>query len=264
MDKITTIIRKEWAEVFKNRLVLFTVLFLPLIFIALPLVTVATMGSTVGEVSDAMEEEAPDAFMQQVCDDVSGLECVQVYMLNIYTLLFMILPISIPVTIAAYSIVGEKTMRSLEPLLATPITTAELIAGKALAAIIPAVAATWFGYILYAIAMRFIVTEAVFAHAVDPSWLMAIFIVGPLLTLLSVSVAIMVSSRVSDPRVAEQLSTIVILPLILFIVGQSIGLFILNRQIVLIAAVVIALLDAFLLYLVVKVFQRENILTRWK
>lgn len=265
MDKIKTIISKEWAEVFKNRLVLFTVLFLPLIFIALPLVTVTTINGTAGgEVSEAMEEEAPDAFMQQVCDDIGGLECIQVYMLNIYTLLFMILPISIPVTIAAYSIVGEKTMRSLEPLLATPITTAELITGKALAAIIPAVAATWFGYLIFAIAMRFLVSDAVFAHAVEPSWLMAIFIVGPLLTLLSVSVAIMVSSRVSDPRVAEQLSTVVILPLILFIVGQSIGLFILNRQIVLIAAVVIGLLDAFLLYLVVKVFQRENILTRWK
>jgi ABC-2 type transport system permease protein len=265
MDKIKTIISKEWAEVFKNRLVLFTVLFLPLIFIALPLVTVGAIGSTAGEVSEAMEEEAPDEFMAAVCgDELGGLECVQVYMINIYTLLFMILPISIPVTIAAYSIVGEKTTRSLEPLLATPITTGELIAGKALAAIIPAVAATWFGYIIYAIAMRFLVTNAVFAHVLDTSWLLAIFVVGPLLTMLSVSVSIMVSSRVSDPRVAEQLSTVVILPLILAVVGQSIGLFILNRQIVLIAAVVIGLLDALLLYLVVKVFQRENILTRWK
>jgi ABC-2 type transport system permease protein len=264
MDKIKTIISKEWAEVFKNRLVLFTVLFLPLIFIALPLVSVTAISSAAGEVSETMEDEAPDQFMEAVCDDIGGLECIQVYLLNIYTLLFMILPISIPVTIAAYSIVGEKTTRSLEPLLATPITTAELIAGKALAAIIPAVAATWLGYIIFAIAMSFLVSDAVFAHALDASWLLAIFVVGPLLTLLSVSVAIMVSSRVSDPRVAEQLSTVVILPLILFIVGQSIGLFILNRQIVLIAAVVIGLLDAFLLYLVVKVFQREIILTRWK
>ena len=31
MDKIITIIGKEWAEVFKNKMVLFSVLFLPLI-----------------------------------------------------------------------------------------------------------------------------------------------------------------------------------------------------------------------------------------
>jgi ABC-2 type transport system permease protein len=264
MDKIKTIISKEWAEVFKNRLVLFTVLFLPLIFIALPLVSIGAISGTAGEVGDAMEDEAPDEFMEAVCQDVGGVECVQVYLLNVYTLLFMILPISIPVTIAAYSIVGEKTTRSLEPLLATPITTAELIAGKALAAMLPAVAATWLGYIIYAIAIRFLVSDAVYRHVLDASWLLAIFVVGPLLTMLSVSVSIMVSSRVSDPRVAEQLSTVVILPLILAVVGQSIGLFILNRQIVLIAAVVIALVDALLLYLVVRIFQRENILTRWK
>ena len=39
MIKIWTIISKEWAEVFKNRLVLFTVAFLPIILTALPLVT---------------------------------------------------------------------------------------------------------------------------------------------------------------------------------------------------------------------------------
>ena len=32
--KIKTIVRKEWAEVFKNRMVLFTVAFLPLIMTA--------------------------------------------------------------------------------------------------------------------------------------------------------------------------------------------------------------------------------------
>ncbi|MCI0355119.1 MAG: hypothetical protein L0099_08780, partial [Acidobacteria bacterium] len=37
MNRIQTIIDKEWAEVFKNRLVLFTVGFLPLVFTALPL-----------------------------------------------------------------------------------------------------------------------------------------------------------------------------------------------------------------------------------
>ena len=38
MNRIQTIIDKEWAEVFKNRMVLFTVSFLPLIFTVLPLV----------------------------------------------------------------------------------------------------------------------------------------------------------------------------------------------------------------------------------
>jgi ABC-2 type transport system permease protein len=265
VNKIITIVGKEWAEVFKNRLVLFTVLFLPLIFIALPLVTISVMNSQMEGNADAVASETPESFLETVCVDIpSEMECVQVYLLNIYTLLFMILPVSIPVTIAAYSIVGEKTTRSLEPLLATPITTGELIIAKALAAALPAIGATWLSFLIYVIAFRFIVTDAVFARLIDPLWLIAIFVLGPLLTFLSVGVAILVSSRVSDPRVAEQLSTVVVLPVILFLVGQSVGLFVLNRGLVLLAAAVVLLIDALLAFLTVRVFQREVILTRWK
>ena len=36
--KVRVILRKEWAEVFRHRVVLFTVIFLPLLMTALPLV----------------------------------------------------------------------------------------------------------------------------------------------------------------------------------------------------------------------------------
>lgn len=264
-DKIRTIIGKEWAEVFKNRLVLFSVAFLPLIFIALPIITLeATAGIEAGTPEEVTAEAEELPGYEAFCADFSAGDCVNAYMLNIYTLMFMILPVAIPVTIAAYSIVGEKTTRSLEPLLATPITTLELLAGKALAAIVPAVAATWISFFLYALAVRLIATEQLFAYLLQPMWLLAVFVVGPLLTLMSVSVAIMISSRVSDPRVAEQLSMVVIVPVIVGVVGQSVGLFLLNEQLVLIAGMVILLLDAVLVYFAVKVFQRERILTQWK
>jgi positive regulator of sigma E activity len=64
--------------------------------------------------------------------------------------------------------------------------------------------------------------------------------------------------------VAEQLSGVVILPLILLVVGQSVGLVLLNRQLILAIGAVVILLDAALLYLSVKTFQRETILTRWR
>ncbi|MGD8807469.1 MAG: ABC transporter permease subunit, partial [Chloroflexota bacterium] len=143
MQKIWTIVAKEWSEVFKNRLVLFTVIFMPLIFVALPLIMLATMDS-LG--ADSINGGGELGINEASCVGISEAECVQVYMLDIFTLLFMILPISIPVTIAAYSIVGEKASHSLEPLLATPITTGELLTGKALSAAIPAIVATWFSF----------------------------------------------------------------------------------------------------------------------
>lgn len=261
MEKSWTIIAKEWAEVFKNRLVLFTVLFMPLMFVALPLITLATMA---GLGDESINSTGELGLNEARCIGLSDGECVQVYMLDIFTLLFMILPISIPVTIAAYSIVGEKSNHSLEPLLATPITTSELLAGKALAAAIPAIVATWLSFALYLVGVRIMTSATVFAYVLDPLWLIAVFVVGPLLTILSVCTAIIISSRVTDPRVAEQLSAVVILPIILLLVGQSMGLIILDRQIVVLGAVIVAVADAILLFVAVKAFQRETILTKWK
>jgi ABC-2 type transport system permease protein len=262
MRKITTIIRKEWAEVFKNRLVLSTVIFLPLLFTALPLIFLyVTRDSNAQDLTSDM----PPQFAQLCPEDFSGNECFQVYMVNQFMLLFMLTPLIIPVNIAAYSIVGEKTTHSLEPLLATPITTAELLAGKNLAAAIPAVAATWVGFILYIIGAWIIVqSPRVVAALLDPMWWIAVIIVGPLLAILSVNFALMVSSRVNDPRVAEQLSAVVILPLMALFFGQISGLFLINRQAILILAALLALLDVLLIHFAVRLFQRETILTRWK
>jgi len=261
VDKIRVIISKEWAEVFKNRLVLFSVIFLPMILLALPLITLATTGG-MDSAQLSGGDEIPIA--STLCQDLEESECMQVYLLDIFTLLFMILPVSIPISIAAYSVVGEKSTHSLEPLLATPITTAELLVGKIVAAVSPAVVATWTAYLIYVIAVRFMASEVVYDRVLDPLWLLAIFVVGPLLTILSVCAAMMISSRVSDPRTAEQLSAVVILPLILVVVGQSAGLFIIDRQLVVLAAIVVVLLDVVLVFLTVKLFQRETILTRWK
>jgi len=98
----------------------------------------------------------------------------------------------------------------------------------------------------------------------QPFWLMAVLLVGPLMAILSVNFSIMVSSRVNDPRVAEQLSVVVILPLLALFFGQISGLIFINQQIVLLMAVILVVLDAIAVYLAVQLFQRETILTRWK
>ena len=262
MQKIKTIIRKEWAEVFKNRLVLSTVLFLPLLFTAIPLILLFT---TRDAGMEDLTSDMPAQFAQLCPEDLTGGECFQVYMVNQFMILFMMIPLIIPINIAAYSIVGEKTTRSLEPLLATPITTTELLSGKNLAAVIPAVLATWVGFGIYIIGAWIIVqSPEVISALLDPMWWIAVIVVGPLLAILAVNFSLMVSSRVNEPRVAEQLSALVILPVLALFFAQIAGLIIINRQIVLILSVILLLLDFLMVYLAVRLFQRETILTRWK
>jgi len=262
MNKIKTIILKEWAEVYKNRLVLSTIIFLPLLFTAIPLIMLyVTRDASAGDLTSDM----PPQFAAICPQNLTPGECFQVYLVSQFMILYLLTPLIIPVNIAAYSIVGEKTTRSLEPLLATPITTAELLAGKNLAAAIPAILATWAGFALYVLGTWLIVqSPPVVAALLDPMWWLAVMVVGPLLSILAVNFSLMVSSRVNEPRVAEQLSAVVMLPLLAMFFGQIAGLFFLNRQLILLMALVLVVIDGLLIYLAVKLFQRETILTRWK
>jgi ABC-2 type transport system permease protein len=262
MKKISTIIQKEWAEVFKNRLVISTVIFMPLLFTAIPLVM---LYFTRGASSEELTSDLPQQFFQICPEGLSGGECFQVYITSQFMLLFMIIPLMIPVNIAAYSIVGEKTNRSLEPLLATPITTIELLTGKNLAAVIPAVIATWLGFLIYIIGSWLIIESPdVLSALLDPMWWIAVLVLGPLLAILSVNFSIIVSSRVNDPRVAEQVSAVVILPVLAVFFGQIAGLFFINRGLILLFSLIVLIVDIGMLYIAVRLFQREIILTRWK
>jgi ABC-2 type transport system permease protein len=261
--KIWIIVRKEWAEVFRNRLVLFTVGFLPLMLTALPLIILSATGSS-GDLSMLTASDMPGGF-SEMCGGLTGGECAQYFFVSQFMLLFMIMPLVIPATIASYSIVGEKTTRTLEPLLATPVTTLELLAGKGLAAAIPAIGATWGAFLVFAIgASLMAISPAVLGRLTDPLWLMAVFVVGPLLAAMAVSAAVMISSRVNDPRVAEQLSGLVIMPVMLVFFGQITGLLYINARLVLWMAAVLLIVDAGLLAFATQLFQRETILTRWK
>jgi len=262
MDLIRTIIEKEWAEVFKNRLVLFTVTLLPLLFTALPLIMLSNVK---GVVSPGGTASGSATGLEGLCGGIPAQDCLQVTLANQFLVLFMILPVMIPITIAAYSIVGEKTTRSLEPLLATPISTFDLLAGKTLAAVIPAVVATWGGFLIFILLLPVAdVSRAVQTYITGPTWMLAVLIIGPLMAVLAVNFAVIVSSRVNDPRVAEQFSAVLLLPVLLVMFGQIAGVVVVNLQLILIAIVIFVLIDIGAIYLGAKLFQRETILTRWR
>lgn len=208
MKKILTIIRKEWMEVFQNRLVIFTVVFLPLLLTAIPLAVLYSMqGSTAASAGNSLSGEVP-AQMAAVCSrGISGSDCLRVYIISQFLVLFMIIPVAIPGAIAAYSVVGEKTTRSLEPLLATPITTLELLIGKCLAAVVPAVMATYAAYGIFAVGAWIILANPVIlGFLFELRWVIAIIVVGPLLAFMAVTFSLMVSSRSSTTRASPSRS----------------------------------------------------------
>ena len=264
MNKITTLILKEWADAFRNRYVLFIVGLMPLIMVALPIIML-TVGSNPANLNGG-NSEIPAAIMNQPgFQGLSTQEALQAFLGMQFNVYFLILPLAIPMTIATYSIVGEKRDRSLEPLLAAPISTAQLLAGKAIAAAGPGIIAAWVSAIVYTIALQFVVSsQAVRDLLLSGPFLVSVLIIAPLLTILATTVGLSVSSRVNDPRVAEQLGMIVIVPVLGLVFAQIAGIVAYDMNTVLISAAVLVVADLALLYVAVRLFQRETILTRWK
>jgi ABC-2 type transport system permease protein len=263
MKLIRTIIRKEWEDVRRNKLVMSVVVGVPLLMAAIPIIMLFIMSRVPTDPREL--EEMGRMLANPIFAGLTPTEALQSVMASNMLVLFLMMPLMVPVTIAAYSIVGEKISRSLEPLLATPISTAQLLVGKGLAAALPGVIMAWFSYGVFLVFARiFAVSDRVFSIFIHPMWLIAMFVLSPLLTIMAVNVGIIVSSRTTDPRAAEQLGSLVILPLMVLFLGAMAGFIMLNNLTFWLASAAVAVLDVGLVYLGVALFQRETILTRWK
>jgi ABC-2 type transport system permease protein len=261
MNKVLVILQKEWLEIKQQRSLLLTVLLPPLLLTLLPLGVAYALSQTPGNLKNGF----PPTLTDPALVGLSELELGQAIIGQQFSILFLLLPLIIPSVIAAYSVVGEKTNKTLEPLLATPLRTWELLLGKSLAALIPAVGITWLcGLIFIAGMARIAVSSRVLAAIISPGWLVLFGLCTPLLALIAIAAMVMVSSRVSDPRTAQQLTGVVIIPVMLFFFGQLSGVLVLNPALALGVAGVLVVFAALAIWLATRMFQREAILTRWR
>jgi ABC-2 type transport system permease protein len=265
LERVRAVLAKEMLEIRKNRTLLLTIVLPPLLITLLPLGIIVALGSSVGRTNMTADDIARYLLAFPELAGMSPGEVVQVIILRQFLIMYLILPLIIPTTIATASIIGEKELRSLEPLLATPIRTGELLLAKAIAAVLPAVTATWLAYSVFFLGARIVVQSArVLDALLNPMWFLALLVLAPLLSLLSVSLSVIISSRVNDTRVAQQLASLIVIPLVLIAVGQTAGFLVLNAYVFTVSAVFIGLVDLVVLYFGVQLFERETILTRWK
>jgi ABC-2 type transport system permease protein len=122
------------------------------------------------------------------------------------------IPALVPSFVAAYSVVGERQQGTLEPVLTTPIRREELLLGKALAALLPALLVAYVVYGLYLAGVELFADPAVTSALIRPSDLLAQLCFTPLLAGWSIWVAILISTRSNDVRVAQQFATLASLP----------------------------------------------------
>jgi ABC-2 type transport system permease protein len=257
---VWTILRREWMEMRGNRLLLLTIVVPPVALTVTPIVLAAAVGERAlpPDLAAQVLAQKPEwaAFTP---GELAGAFAVQQFLV-----FFLLMPAYIPLSIATFSIIGEKQARSLEAVLAAPIRTVELLAGKAIAALVPGVLAGWATYIAFVALASFVYGPALFGVVTDASWLAGVFLLGPAMGLSSVVAGVIVSARVGDPRVAQQIGGIVIVPVIALVVVQATGTILVGPAGYVLMAIVVTVISLEGLRVGVRLFDREAILTRWR
>ncbi len=180
--------------------------------------------------------------------------------------IFVVLATVLPSTIAAYSIVGEKVEKTLEPLLATPTTDGDILLGKSIASFIPPILSTWIGASIFMAATDYILYNGGLGYYYFPNWNAAVMLLllAPLAAILSIEVAVIASSRVNDVRGANQIAGLMFIPFVVVLFAGAEGIFPFSIANLLIFSGIVLVADIVLFFLSKSTFKREEILTKWK
>ena len=264
---IWAIAEKDLFEVAKNRIAVSGAIVLFVIFaIGLPLlitqIAVVTTGSTQPSF-DELSASIPAAFLEQMGTLSPAQFPIVLILGHLIAPLFLILPLVLSCMIAAEAFVGEKERKTLEALLYTPATDAELFLGKLFASFIPAVVYTWVNFLIFALVTN-IAGYPVMGRIWFPTenWLALMIFVVPAVALLGVSATVIISTRVSTFMEAYQASSILVILIIFLMVAQSMGLLFLSPLVAVLVGLVFFALDAVLIWTGIRIFSRSELITR--
>jgi hypothetical protein len=94
------------------------------------------------------------------------------------------------------------------------------------------------------------------------TWLILILGVAPTLALCSIGLTVIISAKVKGFKEAQQISVILLLPVMGLMFGQIFGILILGPALLAAIIAILALVDVAIFYAGIKIFQREEILSK--
>jgi len=266
--RINNVIRKEWETTFYNLNSALFITLLPFIITlqALILIYLVIKFSSSDALVNTILQRGVDTLQGTMPSllTLSPLEKFQVLFYSQFPFYLLLIPVMIAISFATFSIIEEKQARALEPLLATPVRTWELLLGKALAGAIPSIIITWICAGIFLAGVKWIGTSHLLKYVITSSWWISILFFVPLITVFGFMLGIIASSRTNDPKNAQNLAIVIILPVLGLIGIQLVGYVILTPGLLVIMAGVLFILDLLILKVAVRLFKRESIVIKWK
>jgi len=268
IEKAMLVFKKDWCEIRRNWQVILPIVIVPLLIsVLLPVILTAIPSLTTREAPAGEFEALIQNLPIHVQEQIAGMTETQIviYIMALYFLapFFLIIPLMVSGVIASDSFAGEKERKTIEALLAAPFTDSELLMGKILVGFAPAMGVTLLSFALYT-AMVDALTFGRFGFLLLPNltWIVMILFLAPAASLLGIGATVIISSRVNGFREAQQLSALLVVPVLVLLFGQAAGFLIMGPGTLLALTVLVLVVDAALFGVGVSLFNRERILSQ--
>jgi uncharacterized membrane protein SpoIIM required for sporulation/ABC-type transport system involved in multi-copper enzyme maturation permease subunit len=184
-------------------------------------------------------------------------ELVLARLIPFATMVVGFFPVSFSLVIALESFVGEKERNTLESLLSTPISDAALYVGKLLAALALPLLGSFTAIALFCFGL-----PRISGQYVSLDLLAQIVLLTFTLTVGMVAGAVVVSSTTTSVRAANLLSSFIVLPAMMMVSLQAFVILWEGREALWYIAAAQAVADLALIRMGVRVFNREDLLSR--
>jgi len=270
VQKAMLVFGKDWREVSRNWQVILPIVIVPLmISVLLPVIltVIPSLAATPGTPFSGFEnmiKNLPNHIQEQLEGMTQQQVMIYIMALYFFAPFFLIIPLMASSVIASDSFAGEKERKTIEALLATPISDDELFFGKMLVSFIPSMIVTGISFLVYSTVFDLLSFNIFNGVLLLPNldWILLIFGLAPAVALASIGLTVMISAKVKGFREAQQISVILLIPILALVFGQVTGAIIFGPMVTTALIGLFAIIDIAVFKIGVKLFKREEILSK--
>ncbi|MGF7010902.1 ABC-type Na+ efflux pump permease subunit [Lachnospiraceae bacterium PF1-22] len=237
------IAKKDMGNMLKNKNLFLPLTIVPIMFsVFMPTLFVLIM---LLSPLDRVDMEGMDKLFAQLPGNSQDLRELGLNMFLNYILpvFFIIIPVMAASVMAAGSFVGEKEKSTLETLFYSPLSLRQIFEAKIMASVSLSVMVTYASFILMILTVElevFLITGKGWLPGVN--WPIILILLAPAISLIAVALIVKSSAKAQTMEEAQQKSGFLVLPLVLLMVGQFTGLFLLKWWLLLILGALLAVI----------------------
>jgi ABC-2 type transport system permease protein len=265
LSDIVTLVEKDFLEFRGNKQLWIPVILLPLLVsIGLP-VTVAFIPSSlnvagvIAEVPVGLLRSLPEELRLTLSSLQKNEQLAFLFIAYYFAPTFLVIPLAIPAVLCADSFAGEKERKTIEAILATPIKDSELLIGKMILPLTASLFSSYTAFMIYS----YLTNVLIFHRLIFPTtlWILTMVFLVPALTLFSVGAMIIISARSKGFREAQQIGSMIVLPVFVLLVTQLLGFMSMTSRSLVVTAVILLVLDGLLLKYGSRAYGRDQLMS---